>query len=224
MNLENIPKSSFSDCCSLNQKEKPLKLENLPKSTFSDLNILDIGNTIQITGAVWEGNGKAYLCMLPNEFHSESEIKMLELSSQDWEKFIKQTDLLETEVLAQASDGKLTKTIIRKSTRQIEQGISWKVFHRDGYKCRYCGAANGTPLTVDHLVLWEKLGPSTEENLISACRKCNKTRGNLEYLDWLNHEYYKRVSKNLSEEERKANEELLSTLVNIPRRVNERSR
>ena len=29
---------------------------------LSDLNILDVGNTIQLEGAIFVGNGKMYLC------------------------------------------------------------------------------------------------------------------------------------------------------------------
>jgi hypothetical protein len=199
-------------------------LKQLPKKSFSEINILDIGNNIQITGAVWEGNGKAYLCQFPNDSNPDSELEILDISQSDWEKFIRQTDILETEILAQTSGGKLVKSIIRKSTRQIEQGISWRVFHRDGYKCRYCGAGNGIPLTVDHLVLWEKQGPTIEANLVSACRKCNKTRGNIDYKDWLQHPYYIKVSANLQRPELLANYELLNTLDSIPLRKHERSR
>ena len=59
--------------------------------------------------------------------------------TEDWKKVLRQTDLLETEVLALSEDGKLTKAILRKSQRQIEARISWNVFRRDGYRCRYCG-------------------------------------------------------------------------------------
>jgi 5-methylcytosine-specific restriction endonuclease McrA len=38
------------------------------------------------------------------------------------------------------------------------------------------------------------MGASVEDNLITACRKCNKTRGNMLYEDWLNSDYYKKVS------------------------------
>ena len=61
---------------------------------------------------------------------------------------------------------KLYKAVIRKCQRNIEQGVSWNVFRRDGYACRYCGNKE-VPLTVDHLVLWEESGPSTEANLVS---------------------------------------------------------
>lgn len=48
---------------------------------------------------------------------------------------------------------------------------------------------------------------------MAACKKCNKTRGNTQYHDWLHHPYYRRrVSKALSEEGRMRNHRLLATL------------
>lgn len=203
---------------------------------FDDLNLHDIGNTIQITGVIYSGQGKHLLCFFP-EHHGELEccvpaddniaviapgrdqIEALNMSREEWVQFLRQTDILETEVLTQAGpDAKVVKAVLRKSSRQIAQSISWAVFRRDGYACRYCGN-DKTPLTVDHLVLWEEGGPSTEENLVSACRKCNKTRGNTPYPEWLSHPHYQRTSKNLSPRVREANEALVATLSGIPRMI-----
>jgi len=97
------------------------------------------------------------------------------------------------------------------------------VFRRDGYKCCYCGR-DDVPLTVDHLVLWEDGGPSTEQNMVSACKKCNKARGRTQYVDWLRHPVYLKVSGNLSPERRAANEALVGALNAIPKVMHTRSR
>ena len=209
---------------------------------LNDLNILDFGNTIGLVGAVWAGNGKMYLCMFPGEHGgindiegndvtsfvtSEGEtlfVEALNLSTEEWTQLIQQTDLLETEVLAKAEDGTVTKIIIRKSARNIAQDVSWQVYHRDGYKCRYCGAGPGIPLTVDHLVLWEEGGPNLPGNLVTADKRCNRKRGNLPYDQWLEHPYYKKVSANLTEEQREANRKLIATLAAIPRMLHKPSK
>jgi hypothetical protein len=121
---------------------------------FSDLNLLSFGNTIQLTGAIYSGEGKSFLCFFPGDKNDLPQ-EILELTTEEWNEMIKQTDLLEAEVLARASDGRLAKIVLRKSARQISQGVSWNVFRRDGYKCRYCGK-DKVPLTVDHLILWEE--------------------------------------------------------------------
>lgn len=212
-------------------------------ANLKDINLLDVGNTIQLIGAVWEGEGKLYVCPFPEyhgSFYDEAnaefyfsddgekgkvEVVTLNMNSEEWNQFIRQTDLLETEVLAKANgDSGITKIIIRKSGRQIAQTVSWEVYDRDGYKCRYCGAGPGIPLTVDHLVLWEEGGPSTHANLLSACRKCNKTRGNKPYDEWLQHPFYQKVSRGLTEEVRQANLDLVPTLTTIPRMLHKPSK
>jgi hypothetical protein len=219
----------------------------LKMTKLSDINIQDVGTTIQMVGAAWAGNGKLYITLFPEDqgviysgqhkvlfsqkawddvsFAGSDEVPVetLNMDLDEWAKFLRQTDLLETEVLAKASDGSIAKIILRKSQRQIDAGVSWKVYKRDHYACRYCGK-DDLPLTVDHLVLWEAGGPSIEANLVSACRKCNKTRGCLPYSDWLAHPYYVKVSTALTEGQRLANHTLLKTLDAVPRTIHQRSR
>ena len=144
------------------------------------------------------------------------------MNLEDWKKFFRQTDTLKTEVFSQ-NDGQFIKTIVRKCERQIDQFVSWRVFQRDHYSCRYCNKT-GIPLTVDHLILWENGGPSIEENLLTACKKCNKTRGRMEYTNWLDSDYYIQISKNLPIDIVRKNEYLASTLSSIPLKINKKSR
>ncbi len=97
------------------------------------------------------------------------------------------------------------------------------MFKRDGYACRYCGR-DDVPLTVDHLVCWESGGPSTEANLVSACRKCNKIRGNTPYADWLSHEYYVRSARGLSKAVQEANAAVSGTLGSIQLKIHVHTR
>ena len=190
---------------------------------FENLNLLSIGNTVQISGMIWSGEGINNLCYLPDEFNPEYDTVLMPLTLEEWNELVRQSDIMETEILAKDTDGNLVKTILRKSTRQIDQTIQWKVFHRDNYTCRYCGKT-GIPLSVDHVVLWEEGGPSTEENLITACKKCNKTRGSQQYPNWLISEYYFKVSRNINEETRKKNAAIIQTLYSIPIRIHMKSR
>jgi len=191
---------------------------------FSELPLLKVGDTIQMVGAIYEGEGDTFLCFFPGEFESgTTRLQRLEMSLEEWQTFIRQTDLLETEVLTKAADGTLAKAILRKSQRQIDQNVSWRVFRRDEYRCRYC-YRDDAPLTVDHLVRWEEGGPSIEANLLSSCKKCNKVRGDTSYEDWLSHPYYRKVSGNLPEKISKSNEAILPTLDAIPRVVHVKSR
>lgn len=203
----------------------------MTKIPFSELDLTKVGNTIQLIGAVWGGEGHAYYLAFP-EYAAElstcsgkvSRILLdLEATHADWKRLLLQSDSVETEVLQKSEDGSLYKSVIRKCERVIAQQVSWNVFRRDGFRCRYCGTEQ-LPLTVDHVVLWEAGGPSIEDNLVSACKPCNKVRGRIPYEKWLQHPYYLERYKNLTPEARLQNEQLLDRLESIPRFVNTRSR
>jgi len=187
---------------------------------FKDIDLLTIGNEVTLSGCAWSGKGRMLVCLFPDA-DDDLEVHILRMTTDEWQAAIRQSDLLETEALVKADDGKLKKAIVRKSERHIEANVSWRVFKRDGYRCRYCGR-DDVPLTIDHLVLWEDGGPSTEANLVSADRRCNKRRGNTQYADWLKGHDYQRLSQGLSEETKAANEALVSTLDEIPRVVGKR--
>lgn len=182
---------------------------------FNDINLLEFGNSIQMSGTVFSDGNKSYVCLFPGET-SHDVTNFITMDIEDWKNLIRQTDLMETEILAKTSDGNLAKIIYRKSQRQIDQAISWKVFKRDEYKCQYCGADN-VPLTVDHLICWEEGGPSIEANLLTACKKCNKIRSNKSYAEWLQHPRYLETKKKLSPKIQQRNEDILTTLDKIPR-------
>lgn len=190
---------------------------------FKDMNLFEFGHDILVGGVIYSGKEKNYICLLPNESDINDEFCVLDLNTDEWKQIIRQTDLMETEILQKDTDDKFIKAIIRKSTRIIEQGISWRVYKRDNYKCRYCGK-DGIPMTVDHLVLWEDGGPSIDENLVTSCRKCNKVRGRIPYTKWLEHPYYKKMSQGLTQEVRDLNIQLINTLDKIPLRVHIKSR
>jgi len=187
-----------------------------------NLKLLDVGHTIQMAGAIYASADRNYLCFFPED-DPKLPTEVVHMTAEEWSVFLRQTDLLEVEVLAKAEDGSLAKAIMRKSQRQIDQGVSWKVFRRDAYACRYCGL-DDVPLTVDHVICWEDGGPSIESNLVSACRKCNKVRGNTPFEEWLRHPRYRELSKKLKPEIRARNEALIADLPNIPRMVHKRSR
>jgi hypothetical protein len=176
------------------------------KIGLCDLNIYDVGNGIQLYGAIYAGKGQVFLLPLPDENPddlSTEAVKILVLTAEEMERFFHQTDVLDTQ-----GPGKV---ILRKSQRQIDQNIAWQVFRRDGYGCRYCGRVD-VPLTVDHVIVWEDGGASVAQNLVSACRRCNKLRGNTDYATWLRSGAYQKVSRDLPERGRVLNADLLSQL------------
>lgn len=178
-------------------------------------NILEYGNELEISGILM-GNGRELRAIYFPEVNQSVPITQhLYLDHETWKDLLYQLDTLGVQGLG--------KTILRKSQRQIEQTVSWNVFRRDGYECCYCGN-DKTPLTVDHVILWENMGDSVEDNLLSACRKCNKTRGNMDYQDWLKSEYYLKVSKNLSLDKQNRNKNFYDKASKVKLRASQRSR
>jgi hypothetical protein len=65
------------------------------------------------------------------------------------------------------------------------QGSKWirrerrlAIYLRDGLACAYCGGSieDGITLTLDHLIPHCQGGRNTNNNLITACRRCNSSR------------------------------------------------
>lgn len=57
----------------------------------------------------------------------------------------------------------------------IPPQLRFRVLQRDAFRCQYCGrsARDGAVLHLDHIVPVAAGGPTTEENLITACDVCN---------------------------------------------------
>ena len=179
---------------------------------LSDINLLDVGNGIHIAGVIWSSSDISFITTLPSKKEDFPNLKLLPMDLDEWERFLRQTDLCETEILTR--DPKtdfVTKSIYRKTQRQIDQYVTWAVFQRDNYTCRYCGKT-GIPLTVDHIILWELGGPTLEANLLTACRNCNGKRHSKPYDEWLQHPVYLEKSRNLPESVRRANAEIVAKL------------
>jgi len=193
----------------------------LVELTFSSIDIHKFGNDLEICGMI-TGNGKElYIIPFTSVDYSDIDFEIIDMTKEDWDKLLFQLDHLEVIVRAKDDNGKLQKIILRKSQRQIDTNIQWNVFRRDNYTCQYCGK-NNVPLTVDHIILWEDMGQSIEDNLISACKKCNKTRGNMGFEDWRKDEYYLKVIPNSIVDER--NFTLFERAKQLPLRKFERSR
>lgn len=180
---------------------------------LSDLNIYDIGNTIQMAGVIWMGQDgvPTFITTFPGKKEEFKDIKIMPMSLEDWQKLIFQSDVLETEMFLADPSGKVVKSIYRKTQRQIDAYVQWECFARDNYTCRYCGRTR-IPLTVDHVDLFENGGAPILANFISACKNCNKERGNMEYGDWLACKQYAIRSKNLPQEVKDLNQSIVSTL------------
>jgi Restriction endonuclease len=65
----------------------------------------------------------------------------------------------------------------RKTSRNINLRLRFKVIQRDNFKCCACGASPAkdpsVELHVDHIIPWSKGGETVIDNLQTLCSKCN---------------------------------------------------
>ena len=57
------------------------------------------------------------------------------------------------------------------------------VFQRDGASCFYCGSSNG-PFECDHVVPVARGGATSLENMVVACRRCNRAKSSRTVQEW----------------------------------------
>lgn len=55
------------------------------------------------------------------------------------------------------------------------RALRLEVFERDGHACQYCG--DGDDLTCDHIIPLVRGGTNDLDNLATACRACNSSKG-----------------------------------------------
>jgi hypothetical protein len=73
------------------------------------------------------------------------------------------------------SAGLAPRGVVR-SRSSIPAQLRFNILQRDGFRCRYCGRSGREPgvvLHVDHVVPVAAGGPTTEDNLMTACAACN---------------------------------------------------
>lgn len=149
------------------------------------------GHIYKISGVILQGKGRNIIVLLPtaNDFDSSedhAEIKRHTLT--EWAELLRQTDdpvyFKDEEV-----GGHIVKSVHRKCMAAISGAVQQRVWARDEFRCMYCNGEMGkVQLTVDHWVPLELGGSNDMLNLISACRKCNKMKGDLPAVDYCNEE------------------------------------
>lgn len=159
----------------------------------------DVGSLLKIEGVVVGGEGAQAVFYLPS-----ADIKPVQpgrvLSLAEWTDFIQRSD--NPEVLV---SGSLEKIFHRKLRYEISGATQQKIWVSDGLRCVYCHQPMGkVQLTVDHFHPLESGGANNTSNLLSCCRKCNKSKGSMSAQDWCsklrpeygNYEHYVEYLKN----------------------------
>lgn len=194
--------------------------------------VKEIGTNLYLGGFILVGTDEPVLVMTPDaelypshplDGFSYQQIQTFSPTSDEFQEIIRQMDLVEVEI----TDSKGEKVILRKTQRQGDQKVTWEVFRRDDYRCRYCGiegGERGATLSYDHVKLWEEGGEWSIENGVTACTKCNRQRGNMDYAEWLASDIYLRKSVNVDPYFLEMNNQLREVYKTFPERASKRGR
>ena len=165
----------------------------------------DIGHNLQIAGIVLQGTGESIILMTPDAQSLLGTPHYIQMTTTEWSDFIQHSD--DPSIFELDPTGGV-KAVHRKIRYQISGAIQQKIWARDKFQCMYCKRQMGkVQLTIDHWIPLELHGQNNPYNYLSACRKCNKRKGNLPPKDWcqqtygdLAHDTYNRLAAYLIEE------------------------
>jgi len=141
----------------------------------------DVGNYIQIAGVVWQAGDRKILMHLPDSSPA-SGIEEVSPTVEEWSEIIQHSD---DPTVFELDENGFVKAIHRKVRYQISGAVQQKVWALDGCKCLYCLRSIGeVQLTIDHFQPLETGGKNDVSNYLTACRKCNKRKGNEDPQTW----------------------------------------
>lgn len=141
----------------------------------------DVGNFIQIAGVIWQGGGQEIHMYLPGaELMGSAEA--MAPNVEEWSQIIQHSD---DPSIFELDENGAVKAIHRKCRFQISGAVQQKVWALDGCECKYCLRKIGeVQLTIDHFHPLETGGKNDQSNYLTACRKCNKRKGNQDPRIW----------------------------------------
>lgn len=149
---------------------------------------VDIGNLLKISGVLYQGMGSNLLLLSPSAddvLRSSIGPVLLRIeqpSVEEWSEIIRQSDDPEMFI---GEVGGVNKILHRKQRFEISGHVQQKVWARDGFSCIYCNRRMGdVQLTIDHWISLENGGVNDDTNYVSACRKCNKSKGSMDPKDF----------------------------------------
>ena len=162
----------------------------------------DIGSLVRVEGIVIGGAGMHSVLYLPGSLSNPD--TLIELTLEEWSDLIQRFD--DPEILVgpvpNGQNATVPKIFHRKLRYAISGAVQQKVWAADGFKCAYCGAKMGDVLmTIDHFRPLEFGGVNNETNYLTACKACNKAKGNQEPIAFCEERGfdYERIKKHLLE-------------------------
>jgi hypothetical protein len=144
----------------------------------------DVGSNLRLEGIIIAGEDQIGIVVLPgSEPLEDRKVSYIYPSTEEICEFIRFSD--DPEILTDP----VRKIFQRKLRFAISGDIQQKVWAADNFRCMYCDAQMGkTLLTIAHFIPLELGGVNDTSNYLTACKKCNKRKGNIhpkEYFESL---------------------------------------
>ena len=113
------------------------------------------------------------------------------LSEKPWRcRFCDECSGLETDELDAMLEDWLARAI-RARRPTIPTSVRNAVLERDGMTCRYCSrkvsfrSGGSAKLNFDHVIPYSRGGPTTVDNIVVCCRRCNHAKKDFDLEEWL---------------------------------------
>jgi hypothetical protein len=157
----------------------------------------DFGQNLHIGGVIFEGNGEEVVVLVPDssidpDRWQATGVRHVSPTLEEWSDLLKQSD---DPVFFQLDESGTIKAVHRKVRFQISGAVQQRIWVRDELQCVYCERPMGeVTLTIDHWMPLELDGANDETNYLSACRKCNKRKGDLHPREWCRQMYGDRAA------------------------------
>lgn len=144
----------------------------------------DLGSLLRIGGIVLQGGDSTVILLTPNG--NKFDVKNVAIHSPslpEWAEIIKQSD--DPEIFV-GEAGQIEKILHRKNRFAISGATQQRIWFLDKWTCLYCKKTlPEITLTIDHLVSLENGGSNNENNYVSSCFGCNKSKGSSDTKVWL---------------------------------------
>ena len=135
-----------------------------------------VGTEWQVSGVLFQGMGDDILMLSHVADLPDGNLTIIRPTLEEWELIVKLSDNPE-----HFRDQEFMKGIVGKQKYLMSGFVQQKTWARDSFMCLYCGWKMGdVQLSVDHFVPLFMGGANNIDNYVSACRRCNKDKGNID--------------------------------------------
>ena len=142
-----------------------------------------IGNGLSLAGLLYQSDDGTLALFLP-DVDVDIITETLHPDQAEWTAILTASD---NPMLFKEDETGMRKPYVRKVQFALSGKVQQQIWARDNFCCQFCSVEmgfNGAMLTVDHFLPLAKDGTAHPDNLITACKNCNKSKADMHPEDW----------------------------------------